>query len=171
MNPYSPPPTGSIATTPANRVIDLGTQGIIAFSSSLLVACLLQSQFWEKSFKLYPINDRAYLIALFVSLGIAMAACIAQLLGRITSNAHAPVLIMAGIISLEVIFLREIVWPFSAGFVHYDLINVMSLYLYAGAVPATLLSLPYFVQHSVMIAFVCDFVLAVLFAYISCGLG
>ncbi|XZE18998.1 hypothetical protein SH449x_004307 [Pirellulaceae bacterium SH449] len=143
LNPSTAPiifKSGVQSRLPNSQLFRLG---LSTLSTSLFVIVLLQSFVWQGHFRLYSLHDKAHLIALIVSAGLAIAACLSHFITRKFSFRYSANILTAllGITAIGVLTFWS--WPIMIPpSMFIDLSKVFAIYTAIGLIPALVVSSP-----------------------------
>jgi len=166
-NPYAAP--NAVPRRPFGpfSLLEVGRLALATLGISLLTLTVFGSLAWNGTISIFPLDDQAHLIALTTSAGLAVCACLSQILGRLTRFTYGYGAIFTIAVGTTIAYLFWTSWPIAIYYNHFDLSNVFAIYTSIAFVPALIVSTPVFRARAGLIAFASFATLGILTLYVT----
>jgi hypothetical protein len=166
-NPYAAP--SSVPQHPFGPfpLLDAGRLALATLGISLLTLTVFGSLAWNGTVSIYPLHDQAHLITLVTSTGLAVCACLSQILGRMIRLRHRSGAIFTIVVATAIAYLFWTSWPIAIYYNYFDLSNIFALYTSIAFVPALIVSTPIMRARAGSIAFASFATLGTLVLYVA----
>lgn len=166
-NPYAAPSTVPRPSIGTFSFLDAGRHALATLGISLLTLTVFGSLAWNGTISIFPLHDQAHLITLMTSAGLAVCACLSQILGRMIRFRYGSGAIFTIVVATAVAYLFWTSWPIAIYYNYFDLSNVFAIYTGIAFVPALIVSAPVIRARAGLIALASFATLGTLVLYVG----
>ena len=166
-NPYAAPSPVLQPSVRTFSLLDAGRHALATLGISLLTLTVFGSLAWNGTVSVFPLHDQAHLITLMTSGGLAVCACLSQILGRMMRFRYGSGAIFTIAVATAVAYLFWTSWPIAIYYTYFDLSNVFAIYTSIAFVPALIVSASVIRARAGSIALVSFTALGMLVLYVE----
>lgn len=141
-NPYAAPNSVQQHSHGAFSLLDAVRLALAILGMSLLTLTIFGSLAWNGTISIFPLQDQAHLISLMTSAGLAVCACLSQIVGRMMRFRYGSVATFTIVVATAIAYFFWASWPIAIYYNYFDLSNVFALYTSIAFGPALIVSAP-----------------------------
>ncbi|MGV3483764.1 MAG: hypothetical protein ACO1RT_05045 [Planctomycetaceae bacterium] len=169
-NPYAAPSSVPRQSVGAFSLVHAGRIGLATLGISLLTLTVFGSLVWDGTISIFPLQDQAHLISLMTSAGLAISACLSQMVGPIVWFRYGCGATFTVVVATAIAYFFWTSWPIAIYYNHFDLSNVFALYTSIAFGPALIVSTPVAQARAGWIALASFAALGALVLYVTCDI-
>lgn len=147
--------------------LDASKLALATLGISLLSLTVFGSLAWHGTLSLFAINDRAHLISLATSSGLAACAFLSKLFERFTGLRHGHCALFSIFVAGIVAYLLSAPWPIAICFNYIDLSKVLAIYAVIAFLPSLIAFAPTFQPRAGQIALTSFGILSAVVLYVA----
>jgi hypothetical protein len=167
VNPYTAPSPVPQEPTGVPSLLDALWLPLATLGVSMLTCTVFGSLVWDGTISILPLRDRAHLITLVVSVGLAVGACLSQIAERVSRSRYASTATYSIVVATSIAYFCWTSWPIASYYVYIDLSKVFAVYTGIAFVPTLVLFAAVFRARAAWISLGAFVALGILALYVG----